>query len=230
MSTAAGVPFRVLVVPMEAGGGDSFFSVPERTDEIRKSANLPFQKRFPGDKARNPHMKGVTLALRLALGLPYADLRGQPYIEPDEDRVTFTDGSTDFLFECFAMANLLLCSAVAKKSSQAGRGTPVMRENCAHHLVKTIDILQPTLVISQGWGLVKTLRDSLGVTREEPLNLDKCHLYECALNGNRFVWVALYHPTRFWSTINQFYFKETVVPAIKIARKRALKLAPTVQR
>ena len=227
LSTTTGRPFRVLVVPMEAGGGATFFSVPERTNEIRKSGFLPIEKRFPRDEARNPHMKGVTLALRLALGLPYADRHGKPFTEPEEEEVSFTDGSTDHLFECFAMANLLLCSAVAKKGGQAGRGTPVMRNNCARHLKKTIGILQPTLVISQGWGLVGTLCDSLGVTREIPLDLDKCYLAECELNGNRFVWVALYHPTRFWSTINQPYFKETVVPAITVARERALKLAPT---
>jgi hypothetical protein len=31
-----------------------------------------------------------------------------------------------------------------------------------------------------------------------------------------------------WSTINQPYFRETVIPAITAARKRALKLAQTV--
>ena len=31
-----------------------------------------------------------------------------------------------------------------------------------------------------------------------------------------------------WSTINQPYFRETVVPTLQRARKRALKLAQTV--
>jgi hypothetical protein len=88
--------------------------------------------------------------------------------------------------------------------------------------------VQPTLVISQGWGLVDTLWDSLGVTRQVELDVEKCYLTYCDLNGHRFVWVALYHPTRFWSTINQPYFKKTVGPAIKEARRRALKLAQTV--
>jgi hypothetical protein len=228
LSTVDGLPLRVLIVPMEAGGGDTFFSVEGRTNETRKSARLPFQKRFRGDEARNPHMKGVTLALRLALGLPFEDRLGKPFIHPEDDRVSFTDDTTDDLFECFAMANLLLCSAVLKAGSQKSLATPVMRESCARHLVKTISILQPTLVISQGWGLVDTLWDSLGVTNQVNLNVDDCYLADCNLNGNPFAWVALYHPTRFWSTINQPYFQDTVVPAIKAARKRAMKLAQTV--
>jgi len=172
-------------------------------------------------------MKGVTLALRLALGLPYKDRHGQPLIDHQTERVTFTDGTDAHLFECFAMANLLLCSAVLKEGSQKSLATPVMRENCAEHLVETIGILKPTLVISQGWSLVDTLRDSFGDIHQINLNIPKCYLADCDLNGNRFVWVALYHPTRNWSTINQPYFRETVVPAITAARKRALKLAQT---
>jgi hypothetical protein len=77
-------------------------------------------------------------------------------------------------------------------------------------------------------GLVDTLWESLGVTHQVNLNLDHCVLTDCDLNGNRFVWVGLWHPTRNWSTINQPYFRDTVVPAITMARKRALKLAQTV--
>jgi len=103
-----------------------------------------------------------------------------------------------------------------------------MRANCIRHLVATIDILQPTLVISQGWGLVPTLRDNFGVTRTFGHNIPDCILTDCNLNDNPFVWVGLWHPTRFWSTIEQDYFGETVVPAIKLARRRALKLVQPV--
>jgi hypothetical protein len=54
------------------------------------------------------------------------------------------------------------------------------------------------------------------------------NLARCDLDGNQFIWAALWHPTRFWSAINQPYFQETVVPAITAARKRALKLAQPV--
>ena len=145
LSTAGGVPFRVLVVPMESGGGERYFGVEGRTEKVRESGRLPFQ-------ARNPHMKGVTLALRLALGVPYEDRYGNPLIDRETEQVNFTDGTHAHLFECFAMANLLLCSAVKEEGSQKSLATSVMRKNCSRHLMKTVEILRPTLVISQGWG------------------------------------------------------------------------------
>jgi len=114
-----------------------------------------------------------------------------------------------------------------KPGSQKSLANAVMRANCVRHLVATVNILQPTLVISQGWTLVDTLWDSLGVTHEVDLNLDGCHLTDCDLDGNRFVWVALKHPTRLWRSATQTYFVETVDPAISEARRRALALART---
>jgi hypothetical protein len=66
------------------------------------------------------------------------------------------------------------------------------------------------------------------VTHQVNLNVPDCYLTDCDLNGNRFVWVALYHPTRHWSTINRTMFQKTVVPAVTAARRRALKLAQAV--
>ena len=106
----------------------------------------------------------------------------------------------------------------------SSRQTQIMRDNCAKHLVETIGILQPTLVISQGSKIAPTLRRNLGAKHQIDLNLDHGDLYDCELNGDRFVWVALYHPSRKWSSIDHRYFKRTVVEAIPKARARALKL------
>lgn len=223
LRTADDVPLRVLIVPMEAGGGKTYFSVEGRTEKVRESGRLPFQE-------RNAHMKGVTLAVRLALGLPYEDQNGAPLIDPETERVIFTDGKDAHLFDCFAMANLLLCSAVLKKGSQKSLATAVMRENCIRHLLKTIEILRPTLVISQGWGeLRNTLRENFTVERRFRADLADCYLAESDLDGHPFVWVALWHPTRFWSTINRTMFQETVIPAIKSGRRWALTLAQVSQ-
>jgi hypothetical protein len=102
-----------------------------------------------------------------------------------------------------------------------------MCRNCATHLQAAIGILQPTLVISQGSGLVATLRGSFGVTHPMDTNLGT-NLARCDLDGNQFIWAALRHPSHGnWSTINQPYLRETVVPTLQQARKRALKLAQT---
>ena len=216
LSTLTGVPHRVLIVPMEVGGGRDkitgkeprFTDVKGRTAGVLQSSLLPFAQ-------RHAHMQGVTLALQLAFGLPVAG----------PEHLSLTNGESVHVFDAFAMTNLLMCSSVATKDSQASKSTATMRKSCANHLVETVTILQPTLVISQGWGLVDTLWDSLGVTRQVNLDLGLCYLTHCELNGHRFVWLALYHPTRFWSSPNQGYFKETVAPAIKEARRRALRLA-----
>lgn len=80
-----------------------------------------------------------------------------------------------------------------------------MCRNCATHLQAAIGILQPTLVISQGSGLVETLRGSFDVTH--PMSTDLgTNLARCDLEGNQFIWAALQHPTWNWSTINPRYF------------------------
>ena len=99
------------------------------------------------------------------------------------------------LFECYAMANSTLWSAVATAGGRAGLGTAVMRKNCTRHLQAAIDILQPTLVISQGSGLVETLRGSFVVAHPMSTNLGT-NLATCDLHGNQFIWAALRHPTR----------------------------------
>jgi len=76
-------------------------------------------------------MKGVTLALQLAFEVPVGD--------PDAEHLHFTDGTSAHLFESYAMANMLLCSAVARAGGQAGRSTAAMHKNCANHLVHGVD-------------------------------------------------------------------------------------------
>ena len=221
LRTADDVPFRVLIVPMEAGGGETYFSVEGRTEKVRESGRLRFQK-------RNAHMKGVTLALRLALGLPYQDRNGAPLLDHDSERVTFADGKGAHLFDCFAMANLLLCSAVLKRGSQKSLAPQVMRDNCVHHLVKTIGILKPTLVISQGWGLVPPCGRTSAMY--VPSNTRST-----AASSRIATWTVTVSSgwgcgTRHDSGAPSIsgISRNTVVPAITAGRKRALKLAQPV--
>ena len=50
------------------------------------------------------------------------------------------------LFDCYAMANIRLCSATLAGTSTS-KGTAVMSRNCLRHLAATIAILAPTVVI-----------------------------------------------------------------------------------
>jgi hypothetical protein len=92
------------------------------------------------------------------------------------------------LFEAYAVANLMMCSAVATGTMHS-RSTGMMRGSCARHLRATIGILQPTLVISEGAGLDEPLCAALGVTKPMSKTLPRCDL-----DGNQFVWASLQHP------------------------------------
>lgn len=141
--------------------------------------------------------------------------------DPDDQGAEYlelADGSTAHLFEAYAMANLLLCSALEPGTVES-RSTGIMRGSCSRHMRATVGILQPSLVISQGAVLDETLRASLGVTR--PVN---AHLAHCELDGNKFVWVSLKHPTRLWRWMTDDYLWEVVEPSIRKARALALRL------
>lgn len=196
-----GTPHRVVVLPMETGEPKQHRTVGQRTQDVLDSGKLSFGQ-------RNQHMRGVTFALRLAFGLP---------VDADSEHIQFADGSSAHLFDAYAMTNLLLCSAVDPGTAKS-RATGIMRKSCSRHLRATLEILQPTLVISQGAGLDNTLFSTLGVTRSVAANVAACDL-----NGNRFVWVSLRHPSRGnWSSLKCTYLHEVVIPAITKGRELAL--------
>jgi hypothetical protein len=197
-----GNPYRVLVLPMETGEPKQHRTVEQRTKDVLDSGLLAFGQ-------RNQHMQGVTFALRLAFGLA---------VDEDIERIQFDDGSSAHLFEAYAMTNLLLCSAVVPGTFKSA-ATGIMRKSCSRHMRETIGILQPTLVISQGGGnLEKSLRASLGVTEWKTPRIAKCDL-----DGDRFVWVSLWHPSRgHWHSLKCTYLHEVVVPAITEGRNLAL--------
>jgi hypothetical protein len=199
---ADGEPYRVLIVPMETGEPKQHRTVDERTNDVLDSAIVGFRQ-------RNQHMQGVTFALRLAFGHP---------VDEDIERIQFADGSSVHLFEAYAMTNLLLCSAVTEGTTKS-QSTTVMKQSCSRHLRATIGILQPTLVISQGAGLGNTLRATLGVTE-----WNTPYIATCNLDGNRFVWVSLKHPSRGnWHSLECWYLHAVVVPAITQAHELALR-------
>ena len=92
-----GRPVRVLLVPMETGRESRRVSIEERTAEVLALRDKPWRQ-------WNPHMRGVGLALRLAFGRGAAE-------DPEGLLLPTPDGPVHVL-EAYAMANLLLCSAV----------------------------------------------------------------------------------------------------------------------
>jgi hypothetical protein len=184
-----GVPLRILVIPMETGRQRQKVSMTERAPEIRK--------RIAG--GRNPHMAGTALALRLAFGQP---------LGADRAAETIAIDPPVHVFEAYAMANLLLCSAVE------------MRAACVRHLAATIRILEPTLVISQGESLKKELTRLFAPQWKR----GELPLAEGRLDGCRFAWASLHHPSRHWHGQDMKYFVETAAPTISRARVLARRL------
>ncbi len=195
-----GWPTRVLVVPMETGRERSRVSIEERTAEILQLRDKPWRQ-------WNPHMRGVGLALRLAFGRGAAE-------DPEGLMLPTADGPVHVL-DAYAMANLLLCSAVQLDTVNS-RSTPVMRSNCARHLGATVDILEPTLVISQG----KTVSAPFG-SLVEVVEQHSPYVAICERGGRRFVWVNLQHPTYLWDWLARPYLHDVVVPAIALGRDLA---------
>lgn len=200
--TADGKPYRVVVLPMETGEPKEHRTLDQRTKDVLDSGRLTFRQ-------RNQHMQGVTLGLRVAFGLP---------VDADIERIQFEDGSSAHLFEAYAMTNLLLCSAVDEGTFKS-QATGPMRRSCSRHMRATLGILQPTLVISQGKGeLEKSLKANLDVTEWESPDIAMCEL-----DGNRFVWVSLRHPSRGnWHSLKCSYLHTDVIPAITQGRELAL--------
>jgi hypothetical protein len=200
--TDGGRPLRVLVVPIETGRDRSHVSVEERTVEVINAVGRSFRQ-------RNPHMRGVTLALRLAFGHS---------LDEDEEGewITAVDGQRFHVLDAYAMANLLLCSAVQLGTANS-RSTSLMRSNCTGHKRETVNLLEPTLVISQGENLSKPLRSVFEVVKEHSPTLA-----ECRLGDHSFVWADLRHPTFNLDWLSRPYLKDVVGPTLREARRLAL--------
>lgn len=201
---SANAPFRVLIVPMEDGGHREHVTLDQRRGQVGQAKDLSFRK-------RNPHMRGVTLGLRLAFGHRLAEDRPGEFLDTQQGMV--------HLFDAFAMANLTLCSAVGTGTTSS-RATTVMRDNCLQHMRATIEVLEPTLIVSQGARLSQPLRSLLNIEKEYG-----AHVARCRLGSIRFIWVNLHHPTFNWDWIARPYLQNVVAPAIRDGRKRAIRLA-----
>ena len=96
-----------------------------------------------GDKVRSedrdPHMKGTTTFLRLLH-------KHRPGDDDPGEHLTLDSGEPIHLFQGFSLANYFLCSRVPEGSSK-GVATVTMKRNCSRHFKKTIDILEPTVLI-----------------------------------------------------------------------------------
>ncbi|MFC5142941.1 hypothetical protein ACFPK1_32290 [Actinomycetospora rhizophila] len=121
---------RILVVGKQTGRGHEHVTMDSRSAQVA-SAKPETARPFP----RTPHMEGTAAAIKVLLGS-----------DPDADDIL---GGVH-VFDRSALVNATLCSHIPGASAK-GQGTPTMYQRCATHLRRTIDILEPTVVIAQGW-------------------------------------------------------------------------------
>lgn len=213
-----GQPLRVVVVGQEYGNGPARVTLSERYLDVAVRTGL--QKHFKRTGAlegRNPHMRGTTSLLRLIFGRDVG--------ERHEDEFFGTPCGPAHLYDMFALVNFLLCSAIASgepdRGSKHGRSTPTMHANCARHFVRTIEILQPTLVVAQGKGtaqwLTPNLKDEVVVSPT----------LRWARIGNHLTLLATFsHPSAQgpynWADLSRPYLRDVVTPTIRAARQLLL--------
>jgi hypothetical protein len=201
---AHGAALRILVIAMETGRTDRGVTLTARRQQILDSAAL-------APKDRNPHMIGVTHALRTLHGRPIG-------VDADGEELTF-DNTDDpvHIFDAYAMANVRLCTSV-KAGTTNSRPTMVMTKNCTRHLQKTIEILEPTICVVQSTNIPKALAPI--VTYRRALTP---HLAEVTIGGVRTLMAEFSHPTAWgnlnWGRWNNMpYLTDTVIPTLNTAR------------
>ena len=211
--TMDGRPLRIAVIGQEYGGGKPFTTLEKRCRDVAASRDLRF-KAANGIKARNPHMKGTTSVLRLLTGQGL----GTDY---EGEHLAFADGRRSHVFECFALTNFLLCSAVTSTTKTRGQSTDVMRANCRVHFRRAMDILAPTVLVLQSkWFLADVLRSFDGI----PERLGDA-TYRVRLGDSTATLFAFTHPASHGKASNWGwndhtpYLLDTVQPAVERWRR-----------
>jgi uracil-DNA glycosylase len=135
------------------------------------------------------------------------------------------DGARVHIFDCFALVNFLVCSAVPAMSGNAplsqriggrqGRSTPTMRQNCSRHFQKVLEILEPTLVVAQGHGVRQWIGDAYGLSVWSSRN----RIERLTIAGNVAELVTFSHPSALgslnWGANSETqYLRDVVKPTI----------------
>ena len=187
-----GVPMRILIAPIQAGPVERI-SMERRHEQIRC--------RIKGK--RNSHMRGVTRILQVLWGLPPD--KGSEYIDGDLH-----------VLDAFAMANSTLCSKTDGESRQ-GEPTDCMRGNCSTHLRRTIELLEPTIIVTQG----KSPEKAIKIKNVTDKRTSLADFIDCVSVGRvKAIWCRSNHPS-YWR-FEKNYFPGVVKPALQEVRELAL--------
>ncbi len=208
----SGRPTRIVVVGQEYGHRPSCVDLVHRSEMIADSANARFNR-------RNPHMRGTTSLLRLLLGRePGKDKEGERLLQALDSHI----------FDGFALVNYLLCSALQKSRKARGNSSQTMRRNCASHFIRTLEILEPTVVIVQGKGIRQWMTHALQL----PKRASTAEIVD--IDRRSMDLINFTHPAAFgklnWGNLSSEYLKDTVAPTIKTLLSKSSSCYPTAAR
>ena len=197
-----GRPMRIVVLGQEYGQARECVDLAGRSEMLRRSAQAGF-------RGRNPHMKGVTSTLRLLLGRELGD---------DMEGESLFDGH---IFDGCAQVNYLLCTALTKPREKdahgGGRGnsSAEMQRNCGRHFLRTMEILEPTVIVVHGLALRRWMANALPLPPQGGIS----EVVEMA--GRPVEMLTFTHPSAgghsgWWGTTPRTqYLRETVAPVIQ---------------
>ena len=206
-----GRAMRIVLAGQEYGREFERVDLADRSRMICESARAGF------GKDRNPHMKGVASTLRLLLGRELGD---------DDEGERLLGGH---IFDGFALVNYLLCTALeevrGKNSRFSGKGysSPRMQRNCARHFLRTMEVLEPTVIVVHGLALRRWIANALQLPAKGPTS----EVVEIA--GKPVSLLTFAHPSAggrygWWgATPHKRYLCNTIAPAIRgyLRRRRA---------
>lgn len=208
-----GRPLRTLVIAMETGGSDGGISLEKRRSQLQESAAKPYS-------GRNPHMRGTVTALRIVVGGESGPDRAGEWLDVGDDQV--------HVFDAYAMANVRLCSATVKGTTES-RSTSTMTENCLGHLMETVRILEPLVCIVQGTSVATSLRCVSTEIERFSENLGRVRL-----GGHETLLATFTHPSarkteHHWGRLTTApYLDGVVVPTLREARHLLLANPPAL--
>jgi len=204
-------PVRVVFLAMETGRGHTSVTLTARRAQVlHESGDVPVAR-------RNPHMVGVTQALRTLYGLGLQD-------DPESEWLDLGGREPVHLFDTFALVNARLCSSTENNPktgnpTSTSAATDVMNGNCSRHLRATLEVLEPSLMIVQGvkvWPLLTRY----GVAH--PGEMLTPTLYRSTVSGRPTLVATFVHPAarsanQNWGRLSTPYLTGTVVPTLQRA-------------
>jgi hypothetical protein len=203
----AGQDLRILVVSMQVGDAEAPVTMSRRREQVR--VRIPEQP-----KDRNAHMRGVTYALQLLFGR-----------EPGPRDEHLDDGT--HVLDAYAMANSTLCSNLPTGGvSRRGEPTSVMLRRCSEHLRRTIEILRPTVIQTQGRKRTgHSTHSAFEAIVDDYMPLTEWNA-RVRIGGIEAVWCSLPHPSsgppHAWQWPSTVFFRDVVSPSLREARRLAL--------